>query len=304
MTDARRGLLLGVAAYGIWGMFPLYWPLLEPAGALELLGHRVVWSAVVMGVLVLGLRRASHIRAALRSRRTTGLMLLASVVIAVNWGLYIWGVNNGHVIETSLGYFINPLFTVLLGVLVLGERLRPVQWAALSLAGVAVLVLTVDYGRPPWIALALAASFGSYGLIKKTARVSAVDGLTVETFVLFPLALGFLLWLHSAERAAFGQHGTGHVALLVGAGIVTAVPLLCFAGAASRIPLTTLGLLQYLTPSIQFVLGLVVFHEPMPATRLFGFVLIWLALALFTADFLRRQRQTRLLRLELESTAA
>jgi chloramphenicol-sensitive protein RarD len=300
MAEGRQGFLMGLGAYALWGLFPLYWPFLEPAGALEILAHRVVWSAVVMAVLVLVVRRAAELRRALTSPRTVLLMAVASAVIGANWGLFIWGVNNDHVIETSLGYFINPLVTVLLGVFVLGERLRTAQWAALGLAAVAVAALTVDYGRPPWLALALAGSFGAYGLIKKTAGVGAVAGLTVETLLLAPVALGFLVVLGAQGEQHFTGHGVGHALLLTTTGLVTAVPLLLFGGAAGRIPLSTLGLLQYLTPTLQFLLGLLVFAEPMPATRWIGFVLIWTALALYSLESLRRHRLTRL---QVESSA-
>ncbi len=293
MTERRKGFLLGIAAYGIWGLFPLYWPLLEPAGAVELLSHRVVWSAAVMVVLVTVVRRRGQLLAVLTVPRTLAMMTAAAVLIAVNWGLYIWGVNNNHVVETSLGYFINPLVTVLLGVFVLGERLRPRQWAALGLAAVAVGALTVDYGRPPWIALALAASFGGYGLIKKTIGVGAIEGLTLETLVLLPVALGYVVFLGSTGAGHLTGHGVGHVLLVMSSGLVTAVPLLCFGAAASRVSLTTIGLLQYLTPTLQFLLGILVFHEPMPHTRWIGFALIWLALALFTAETLLDHRARR-----------
>ena len=294
MSEGRRGLLMGVGAYALWGLFPLYWPFLEPAGALEILAHRVAWSAVVMVVLVVAVRRTAELRRHLRSPRTVALMAAASAVIGANWGLFIWGVNNDHVIETSLGYFINPLVTVLLGVFVLGERLRAGQWAALGLAAVAVAALTIDYGRPPWLALALACSFAAYGLITKTAGVGAVEGLTVETLLLAPVALGFLVLLGAHGDQHFTGHGVDHALLLTTTGLVTAVPLLLFGGAASRIPLSTLGLLQYLTPTLQFLLGLLVFGEPMPTTRWVGFALIWTALALFTVESLRQHRLTRL----------
>ena len=301
MREERKGLLLGVAAYSIWGLFPLYWPLLEPAGAIEILAHRVVWSAVAMAVLVLVVRRHREVRAALSSPQSVLLMTAAAVVIGINWGLFIWGVNNEHVIETSLGYFINPLVTVLMGVFVLGERLTPTQWAAVALAGVAVAALTVDYGRPPWLALALAVTFACYGLVKKTAGVGAVAGLAVETLVLLPAALGYLALMGARGGGDFTGHGIGHVVLVAGCGVVTAVPLLCFGGAATRVSLTSLGLLQYLTPSVQFLLGVLVFTEPMPPTRWVGFALIWAALALFTTESLRRHRLTRL---QVEASAA
>jgi chloramphenicol-sensitive protein RarD len=279
----------------MWGLFPLYWRLLEPAGAVEILAHRIVWSLLTMVVLTLALRRTAQLRAILRDRRVLLLLVLAAAVISVNWGGFIYGVNADRVVEVSLGYFINPLVTVLLGVLVLGERLRPRQWVAIGVAAVAVLVLTVDYGHPPWIACVLAASFGTYGLAKKKAGVEAVESLTFETLVLTPVALGYLVWLSLAGRSHFTNHGAGHAALLVTTGLVTAVPLICFGAAAIRIPMTTLGLLQYLAPTIQFVLGLVAFHEGLSTVKWVGFVLVWVALALFTVDALRhRQTQHRL----------
>jgi chloramphenicol-sensitive protein RarD len=291
--EARKGLLFGLAAYGLWGAFPLYWPLLEPAGAVELLAHRVAWSAVVMVVLVIAVQRHSHFREILRSPRQRGLLAAAAVVISVNWGVFIWGVNNGHVVETSLGYFINPLVTVLFGVLLLGERLRTTQWVALGLAALAVLGLTVDYGRPPWVALTLAASFGTYGLLKKKAGVGAIEGLTVETLVVAPVAVAFLAWLSVTGRGHALTHAPWHLVLLSTSGIVTALPLIFFGAAATRVPLTTLGLLQYVAPTLQFLLGVFFFQEPMPLVRLLGFAVIWVALALFTADSLRQRQLNR-----------
>jgi chloramphenicol-sensitive protein RarD len=284
-----------VAAWAIWGFFPLYWPLLEPATAVEILAHRIFWSMVVMLGVVVGLRRGGRLRAMLGHRRTRRLVVLAAVLISVNWGMYIWGVNNHHVVETSLGYFINPLVSVLLGVLVLGERLRTTQWVAIGMAGVAVLGLTVEFGRPPWIALVLALSFGCYGLVKKQANAGAVESLVLETLVIAPVALAYLAFLTVAGTSTFTDNGWSHVVLLIGTGAITVVPLLCFGAAATRIPLSTLGLLQYLTPTVQFILGLVVFGEPMPTLRWVGFILIWLALVVFTVDSLRhRRRQLRL----------
>jgi chloramphenicol-sensitive protein RarD len=289
MTETRRGVLLGLAAWGLWGFFPLYWPLLEPAGAVEILAHRIVWSMVlVLGLILLTGRRAS-LRATVAQRRTRWLLAVASVLISVNWGTYIWGVNNHHVVEASLGYFINPLVSVLMGVLVLGERLRRPQWAALCIAAAGVVVLTVEYGHPPWVALVLAFSFGCYGLAKKKANAGAVESLFVETLVLTPVALGYLVFLTATGASTFVRDGGGHAVLLVGTAVITVVPLLCFGGAATRIPLSTLGLMQYLAPTVQFVLGLVVFSEPMTAVRWVGFGLIWLALAVFTAETLRHR---------------
>ncbi len=294
-TAAQQGFLLGAAAYAMWGLFPLYWTLLEPAGALEILAHRVCWSLVTMVALTLLLRRTPQLRALLRDRRVVLLLTAAAVVIAFNWGGFIYGVNAGRVVEVSLGYFINPLVTVLLGVLVLGERLRPVQWAAIGLAGLAVVVLAVDYGHPPWIAVLLAGSFGTYGLMKKKADVGAVESLTLETVVLVPIALGYLVWLGAAGRSTFGGEGAGHAVLMVSTGLVTAVPLICFGAAATRVSMTTIGLLQYLAPTLQFVLGLVVFGEQMTPVKWVGFGLVWIALAVFTVETLRhRQGQLRL----------
>ena len=301
VSEHRRGFLLGVAAYGMWGLFPLYWPLLEPAGAVEILAHRIVWSLVTMVVLTVALRRAPYLRAIMRDRRVVVLLAVASVVIAFNWGGFIYGVNHDRVVEVSLGYFINPLVTVLLGVFVLGERLRPLQWAAIGIAGVAVVILTVDYGHPPWIALLLAGSFGTYGLAKKKAGVGAVESLTFETMLLAPLALAYILWLSATGESDFASHGVGHAVLLSSTGLVTAVPLICFGAAAIRIPMTTLGLLQYLAPTIQFVLGLVVFDEAMTPVKWVGFGLVWLALAIFTVEALRHRR--RQLQLVAEASA-
>jgi chloramphenicol-sensitive protein RarD len=291
MGEHRRGLTYGVAAYLLWGLFPLYWPLLEPASADEILAHRIVWSLVVVAVLLLVRRRAAWFRQL--GRRRLGLLAVAAVLVAVNWLTYIWSVNNEQVVQSSLGYFTNPLVTVLLGVFVLGERLRPTQWTAVGVAAVAVAVLTVDYGGLPWIALVLAFSFAAYGLIKKKADVGAVESLSVETAVLALPAAAFLLALSLRGDATFGREGIGHALLLAGSGLVTAIPLLCFGAAAIRIPLSTIGLLQYLAPGIQLAIGVFVFHEPMPASRLAGFALVWVALVLLTADGLLAARRRR-----------
>ncbi len=291
MTAARSGALYGVAAYLMWGLFPLYWPLLEPSVPLEVLAHRVLWSLVVVIVLLAVTGRLGSVRSLLADRRRLLRMALAAVLIAVNWFTYIYGVTSGHVVETSLGYFVNPIVTVLLGVLVLGERLRPAQWTALGLAGLAVVVLTVENGRPPWLALVLAFSFGGYGLLKKTTRVGVVEGLAVESGVLVPVAAAYVAFLGASGAGTFGTEGAGHAALLALSGLVTAVPLLAFGAAAARVPLTTLGLLQYLAPSLQFALGVTLFDEPLPPVRLLGFVLVWAGLALFTADLVRHHRR-------------
>jgi chloramphenicol-sensitive protein RarD len=288
-------VLYGIACYLLWGLFPLYWPLLEPAGSIEILAHRIVWSLLVVATVLAVTRSWAWVRPLLADRATLARMALAAVLIAGNWAVYIWGVNNEHVVETSLGYFINPVVTVLIGVLVLHERLRPVQWAAIGLGTVAVVVLAVDYGRPPWIALTLAFSFATYGLLKKQVGVTvgAVQSLSVETAVLFVPALTFLVVLDARGDGQLGHSGLGHGLLLASAGIATAVPLLFFASAARRIPLSTLGLLQYLAPVLQFLTGVLLYDEPMPASRLVGFVLVWAALAVLTFDGLRQGHRTR-----------
>lgn len=298
MLETRKGLLLGVAAYLLWGAFPLYWPLLEPAGAIEILAHRILWSMLTMGLVVVVLRRSGRVRALARDRRVLALLVVSALSVTVNWATYIWGVNNDRVVETSLGYFINPLVTVLMGVFILGERLRRAQWVAMGIGLAAVLVLTWDYGRPPWVALVLALSFGIYGLAKKTADVPAVEGLTFETMLVAPVAFVYVGWLATTGDADFGAHGVGHALLLTTTGIVTAIPLLCFGAAAIRVPLVTLGLLQYLAPILQFALGVFWLGENMPAGRWAGFALVWVALVVFTTDALRHRRRQLALTVE------
>ncbi|MEY9962183.1 chloramphenicol-sensitive protein RarD [Streptacidiphilus sp. MAP12-16] len=298
MQEERRGFWFGVAAYGVWGLFPLYWPLLKPSGAGEILANRMVWSLVAVLAVLAAQRNWGWIRPLLRQPRRIALIALAATVISVNWGMYIWGVNSGHVVETSLGYFINPLVTIAFGVLVLRERLRLVQWLAVGVGAVAVVVLTLGYGHLPWIALTLAFSFGSYGLIKKKVGLGGVESLAGETAFQFLPALGFLVYLGvsgsgTLGRTLPGSYGWGHTVLLLLCGVVTAVPLLAFGAAAVRVPLTMLGLLQYLAPVFQFLLGIAVFHERMPTARWVGFALVWAALAMLTWDALRQARRTR-----------
>jgi chloramphenicol-sensitive protein RarD len=293
VSDSKSGVGLGVAAYLCWGFFPLYWPLLDPAGSLEILAHRFVWSMVFVLILISVLGRWSAFRAIARDRRLMVILTFASITIALNWGGFIYGVTNGHVIETSLGYFINPLVTVLLGVFVLKETLRPAQWAAVAIGIIAVVVLTVDYGRLPWVALLVAFSFATYGFLKKKADLGAFEGLGMETLILFPVALVFLVVLQTRGDLTFGHAGAGNVALLMGTGVVTAIPLLLFGAAATRLSLTTIGLLQYLGPVIQFITGLTIFDESMSTARWIGFVLVWLALAIFTADAITSRRRPR-----------
>ncbi|MFJ8786284.1 EamA family transporter RarD [Streptomyces sp. NPDC102476] len=277
----------------MWGLVPLFWPLLKPAGAAEILAHRMVWSLVFVAVALLVVRRWAWAGELLRQPRKLALITVAAAVITVNWGVYIWAVNSGHVVEASLGYFINPLVTIAMGVLLLKERLRRVQWAAVGIGAAAMLVLTVGYGQPPWISLTLAFSFATYGLVKKKVNLGGVESLAAETAIQFLPALGYLLWLGSRDDLSFASEGPGHAALLASTGIVTALPLVCFGAAAIRVPLSTLGLLQYLAPVFQFLLGIFYFHEAMPPERWAGFALVWLALTLLTWDALRTARTLR-----------
>ncbi|MFF1487350.1 EamA family transporter RarD [Streptomyces sp. NPDC058319] len=302
--ERRTGLLNGFAAYGMWGLVPLFWPLLKPAGAMEILAHRMVWSLVFVVAALLVVRRWAWAGELLRQPRRLGLIVIAAAVITVNWGVYIWAVNSGHVVEASLGYFINPLVTIAMGVLLLKERLRPVQWAAVATGAASVLVLAVGYGQPPWISLCLAFSFATYGLVKKKVDLGGVESLAAETAVQFLPALGYLLWLGGHGGATFASEGAGHAALLASTGVVTALPLVCFGAAAIRVPLSTLGLLQYLAPVFQFLLGVVYFHESMPAERWAGFALVWLALTLLTWDGLRTARRAAQARAALAAAGA
>lgn len=286
---SRRGLTLGFLGYLIWGLFPLYWPLLKPAGALEILAHRMVWSLVVMGLIAAVVKQWSLIRA--MSARTWLIVVGAASVIALNWGVYIYAVNNGAVVEAALGYFINPLLSVLLGVLIFGERLRRLQIVSVVLGFTAVLVIAIAGGHAPWLSLTLAGSFAVYGLLKKIVPLPAPASLTAEGLVLFLPAAGFLIWLQSDGSGTFTDHGTAHVLLLIGSGLVTVVPLLAFGAAARLLPLSTLGLLQYLTPVVQFILGVWWGGEHMSGPRWIGFVLIWGALVIFSVDSLRTARR-------------
>ncbi len=284
------------------GARPLFWPLLKPAGATEILAHRMVWSLAFVAVALLIVRRWAWAGELLRQPRKLALVTVAAAVITVNWGVYIWAVNSGHVVEASLGYFINPLVTIAMGVLLLKERLRPVQWAAVGTGFAAVVVLTVGYGRPPWISLCLAFSFATYGLVKKKVNLGGIESLTAETAVQFLPALGYLLWLTARGDSTFSTEGPGHALLLAATGLVTALPLVCFGAAAIRVPLSTLGLLQYLAPVFQFLLGILYFGEAMPPERWAGFALVWLALTLLTWDALRTARRTaRVLRAGIEA---
>jgi chloramphenicol-sensitive protein RarD len=272
---------MAIAAYGLWGIVPLYWPLLRPATALEIVAHRIVWSLGFFAALIIARRRLGALRAI--GTRRLRLLALAACVVSMNWGVYIWAVNSGHIVETALGYFVNPLVTVLIGVLVLGESLSRARWISMGIVACGVLVLTFDYGRPPWIALALASTFAVYGLLKKQAGVAALEGMAIETAILFVPAMTCLGVLDSQGI----RHPT--TALIAASGVITGLPLLAFAGAANRIPLRTLGPLQYISPTLAFLIGVFIRHEPMPASRWLGFVIVWCALVLFVGDGLRRR---------------
>jgi len=294
VPEQRRGFGFGLTAYLLWGLFPLYWKLLDSSGALELLAHRILWAMLTIVGLVLVRRRFGQVRALLAEPRRRWPLVAAAVLISVNWGGYIWGVNNGRVVETSLGYFITPLFTVLLGVIFLKERLRVAQWIALGIAFVAVAALTIENGRPPWLALVLTFSFGFYGLAKKRAGAGAIEGMAVETATIAPIALAALVVLALHGDSTVTHQGPGYLALVLLTGPLTAVPLLLFGAAATRIPMTTLGLLNYVAPIMQFVIGILVFHEQMSTMRWAGFGLVWFALTIFTWDSLARRRALRL----------
>ncbi|MCU1433127.1 MAG: rarD [Actinotalea sp.] len=306
MRVDRRGLALGLGAYLCWGFLPLYFPLLAPAGPVEIIAHRVVWSLLFCLVILLVTRTWGAFTTALRDRRMLATLALAGVLVGINWLVYVYGVLSGHTIDTALGYYINPLVTVAFAVLLLGERLRPAQWVAIGTGAAAVVVITVGVGRLPWIALTLAGSFGVYGLIKNRVgrTVPALASLAVETAVLSPVALAYLAWLGVTGASQLGANGAAHTTALVASGIITAIPLLLFGGAARRLPLSVVGLLQYLAPTLQFLIGVLVFGEEMPAARWWGFALVWMALVILTADGLRTGRAERLVRRSAERAAA
>ncbi|TCC59728.1 EamA family transporter RarD [Kribbella pittospori] len=292
MPEQRRGFIYGFAAYLIWGLFPLYWKLLDHSGAIELLAHRVVWSLVTIAILVVVLRKFGQVRALLREPRRRWPLIAAAFLISANWGTYIWAVNHGRVVETSLGYFITPLFTVLLGVVVLKERLRSLQWVALAVAFVAVAGLTIENGRPPWVAIILTFSFGFYGLTKKQAGAGAIEGMAIESATVAPLALAAIVVLGAQGQSTVTHHGAGYLTLVLLTGPITAVPLLLFGASATRVSMTTLGLLNYIAPIMQFICGVLVFHEEMSPMRWAGFGLVWVALVIFTLDSMNRRRRT------------
>jgi chloramphenicol-sensitive protein RarD len=294
-ADHRRGTWAAVAAFALWGLMPLYWHALRAVPSAQILLHRIVWSTVIVGGLLCWRQGFDWLRASLSRRGIAKWLALSGVLIGFNWGLYIWAVNAGHVVETSLGYFINPLFNVLIGVLFLREKLRPVQWVSIAIAGAGVLWLTLRFGQLPWIALALAGSFALYGLIRKLVHVEALPGLAIEGGYLLLPALAALGWIEAQGQGGFlsphGGYGFAIDAMLVLAGLLTALPLIGFAYAVRRVPLSTVGVLQYIAPTLQFLAGVLVFREAFDRDRAIGFACIWIALLLFAGDGVLRARR-------------
>ena len=289
MSKNKLGLLFGVSAYSLWGAFPLYWPLLEPANPLEIVSHRAVWTLVFCFIVLAATKALKSTLVTLKRPTVAVKLFLSSLLISINWLVYIWATNNEHVVEASLGYYINPLIIIGFGVIFLKEKMRPLQWVAVSIATIGVLVLTFDYGRLPWIALALALSWGSYGLIKKQLGLGALEGLAIETFISSFFYLAYLIYIGNKGTGQFG-HSWGLTALLISAGAVTAIPLLLFNGSTNRLPFTTIGLLQYITPTLQFSIGVWVLNEDMPTARWIGFLIIWVALVTLAIDLIRSSR--------------
>lgn len=289
--EAAQGVLYGFAAYIIWGIVPIYWPLLQPAGAIEILAHRVIWSLLVLLGFLLVKKRTKRVLEIFKDLRKLAILTVASIFIAVNWGLFIWASVSGRILDSSLGYYINPLFSIGLGVLLLQERLRNLQWLAIGIATIAILYLSLTLGAPPYVALSLAFTFSIYGYLKKQANVQAIESLTVETLILIPFAIGYLIYLSSIGQNSFGANGVDHAIWLASAGIITAVPLALFGAAAIRIPLSTLGFIQYVGPTLQFIIGLYLFNEPMPRDRFIGFALTWVAIAIISFDALRNRNK-------------
>ena len=280
----NKGILNGIAAYALWGFFPIYWKLLQQVSALQVIGHRIAWSFILLIAFILLTKQWKDFRSAALTSKTLGIYAGAGVLLTINWLVYVWGVNAGFIVETSLGYFINPLLSVLLGVIFLRERLRSAQWIPVGLAAAGVIYLTLAYGRLPWIALTLAFTFGFYGFVKKLAPLGSLYGLTLETGIVFPIALIYLALVELTGVGAFLHDGALIDLLLIGAGVVTTIPLLMFASAAKQIPLTVVGILQYIAPTLQFLIGVFIYREPFDQSRLVGFGLVWLALIIFWVE--------------------
>jgi chloramphenicol-sensitive protein RarD len=286
----NKGVLYGIGAYILWGFFPIYWKFLHEVSALQVIGHRIVWSFIALIAFVLVTRQWREFRSVAFSPRTLGMYTISSVLLTINWLIYVWGVNSGFIVETSLGYFINPLLSVLLGVIFLRERLRLLQWIPILLAAAGVIYLTIVYGRLPWIALSLAVSFAFYGLVKKLAPLGSLHGLTLETGIVFPAALAYLAFVQFDGSGAFLHQGLPVDLFLAGAGIVTTIPLLLFASAAKQIPLTMVGVLQYIAPTLQFLIGVFLYREPFDRSHLIGFGIVWVALIVFWVENLLANR--------------
>ncbi len=286
------GIISAAGAYLMWGVIPLYWQFLKPASAPEILAHRVVWSLGLLLLIAFFTKKWTVVKASFTNKRTLLLLFLAAILVTINWGAFIWGVNNGHIIETSLGYFINPLVSVALGVIILKEKLNSLQIVAITLTFIAVTFLTLSLGKPPIVALTLAFSFGFYGLVKKLANVDAVSSLTVETLILTPFFLIFIYYLYANDQLSFTTNGYSHALWLTTAGIATVVPLLLFGTAVVRVPLVAIGLLQALGPILQFLIGYFIFHEEMSTARWFGFFLVWMAVSVFSFDAIKTYRKT------------
>lgn len=283
------GLLFGVSAYTLWGLFPIYWPLLKPANPLEIVSHRAVWTLVFCFIILSLTKTLSSTLAILKRPKIVAGLFLSSILISINWIIYIYAANTGHVVEASLGYYINPIVVIATGVIVLKEKMRPLQWAAVAIATLGVVVLTIDYGRLPWIALGLALSWGSYGLVKKKLGLGALEGLSIETLLSSAAYLAYLLWLGNSGEGQF-LNSWKITFLFIGGGAVTAIPLLLFNGSTNRLPLTLIGLLQYITPTIQFCIGVWYYNEAMPAARWAGFLIIWVALLTLAFDLIKSGR--------------
>ena len=283
------GLLFGVSAYSLWGLFPIYWPLLEPASAVEIVSHRAVWTLVFCFIILWLTKTLKSTLALLKRPKIVAGLFLGSILISINWIVYIYAATSGHVVEASLGYYINPIVVIATGVLILKEKMRPLQWVSVGVATLGVAVLTVDYGRLPWIALGLAFSWGGYGLVKKQLGLGALEGLSIETLISSGAYLAYLIWLGNQGEGQFGV--SWKITLLfIGGGAVTAIPLLLFNGATNRLPLTLIGLLQYITPTIQFSIGVWYFNEDMPAASWIGFIIIWIALVALAFDLVKSGR--------------
>jgi chloramphenicol-sensitive protein RarD len=288
-SESTKGTYAGAAVYLFWGSVVLYWPMLEPATAIEILCNRVLWSLLTLLIIVALQKRTKEVIEIFRKKREVFLLLLASILIAANWGLFIWANLNGHILDSSLGYFVTPLLSVLLGVVFFQEKLRSLQWLAIVVSTCSLVVFTFSLSGPPWLALSIGATFAAYGYVKKLAQVPAVESFTVETILLTPFAAIYLVALSFQGNNTFSSFGISHSLWLASAGIVTSIPLLLFGFAAIRVPLSRLGMLQYLSPTIQFIVGLFLFNEIMPTERLAGFVITWLALAILSYDVIRQR---------------